>query len=218
MNQVFPPSANAFAKASLILGGLLVAGLAVGWYFFVKSPPMTGVGIALEQPVPFSHQHHTKELGIDCRYCHISVETGAFAGIPPTETCMSCHSLVWTEAELLEPVRTSYSTGEPIIWNRVNDLSDFVYFNHSAHINAGVGCESCHGRVDQMQLTYKAETLQMEWCLNCHREPEKFIRPREEVLTMGWEPPIEQEVLGEQLVEEYHISKDRLTDCSICHR
>ncbi len=217
-NQVFHPSMNAISKISIILGSLMVISVGMAWYFFVKSPPMTGVDVTWEQPVPFSHKHHANELGIDCRYCHVSVEKAAFAGIPSTETCMSCHSLVWTEAPLLEPVRASYRTGEPLIWARVNDLSDFVYFNHSAHINAGVGCESCHGRVDQMQLTYKANTFQMEWCLRCHRAPEKYLRPKEEVFTMGWEPPIAQVTLGEQLVEEYHINVDRLTNCSICHR
>ncbi len=243
MNQIFHPSMNTIARASIIGGVLLVAVLAVGWYFFVKSSAMTQVNIAREQPVPFSHRHHVQELGIDCRYCHTSVEDEAFAGIPPTHTCMTCHSQIHSDADMLEPVRSSYRTGEPLQWTRVHDLSDFVYFDHSIHVNKGVGCETCHGRVDQMPLMWKSETMLMEWCLQCHRNPEKYIRPQEEVFTFGWDPSapgeaassseeaasaesvaeqdlvaVHQQILGAELVQEYNIETGRLDDCSICHR
>jgi tRNA(His) 5'-end guanylyltransferase len=157
--------------------------------------------------------------GIDCRYCHQSVETSSFADIPPTETCMTCHSQIWNQSPVLEPVRESFRTGQPIQWNRVNDLPDYVYFNHSIHIAKGVGCETCHGRVDQMPLTWKANTLYMEFCLNCHRHPEQYVRPKDQVFTMGYKPAIDQAILGPQLVKEYNIqSPSRLDDCYICHR
>jgi hypothetical protein len=217
MNQIFHPSMNTVARVSIIGGVLLVTVLAVGWYFFVRSPFMTGVNIAVEQPIPFSHQHHVNEIGIECRYCHNSVEDAAFAGLPPTQTCMTCHSQLFTDAEMLAPVRASYATGQPIQWNRLHDLSDFVYFNHSIHVNNGVGCETCHGRVDQMRLTYKAKPMFMEWCIQCHRAPEKYIRPLDEIYTMGYEPE-NQLAMGTQLVKEYGIETGRLDDCSICHR
>jgi len=217
MNQIFHPSMNTVARVSIIGGVLLVTVLAAGWYFFVRSPFMTGVNIAVEQPIPFSHQHHVDEVGIECRYCHTSVENSAFAGVPPTQTCMTCHSQLFTDAEMLAPVRASYATGEPIKWNRLHDLSDFVYFNHSIHVNNGVGCETCHGRVDQMRLTYKAEPMFMEWCIQCHRAPEKYIRPLDEIYNMGYEPE-NQLAMGTQLVAEYGIETGRLDDCSICHR
>jgi hypothetical protein len=227
MNQIFHPSMNTIARVSIVGGLLLVAALGAGWYFFVRSPSMTNVGVAAEQPIPFSHQHHVSELGIDCRYCHTSVEEAAFAGIPPTHTCMTCHSQIYTDSEMLEPVRTSYATGAPIKWTRLHDLSAFVYFNHSIHVNNGIACETCHGRVDQMPLTYKAEPMFMEWCLECHRAPEKFIRPQEEVYTFGWDSAAETEdefaeahaeIIGADLVKEYNIETGRLDDCSICHR
>jgi hypothetical protein len=174
--------------------------------------------VAQAQPVPFSHLHHVRQLGIECRYCHTSVEESSFAGIPPTETCMTCHSQVWTEAALLEPVRASFRTGEPLQWNRVNNVSDFVYFNHSIHVNKGIGCETCHGEVDRMPLTWKSKTLFMEWCLECHRQPEKFIRPAEKVFTMGYGLPANHDQLAQQLVADYGIEVGRLDDCSICHR
>lgn len=181
---------------------------------------MTDVNVAREQPVPFSHLHHVRQLGIECRYCHTSVEDSSFAGIPPTETCMTCHSQVWTESVMLEPVRTSFSSGLPLQWNRVNNVADFVYFNHSIHVSKGIGCESCHGDVDRMPLMWKAETLQMEWCLQCHRQPEQFIRPVAEVFAIDYEMPAnhEQLVMGQELVAEYGIEVGRLDDCSICHR
>jgi hypothetical protein len=190
----------------------------VGWLLYAgyRSDYATGAHAALEQPVPFSHKHHVGGEGIDCRYCHTSVEESAFAGLPPTETCMSCHSQIWSEAPVLEPVRESYRTGKPIKWTRVHHLAEFVYFDHSIHVNKGVGCETCHGRVDQMPLTWKENTLLMEWCLDCHRQPEQYVRPREAVFQMGWKPGGDQLTLGRRLVKEYKIRS--LTDCYTCHR
>jgi cytochrome c7-like protein len=178
---------------------------------------VTGVGVARAQPLMFSHKHHVADDGIDCRYCHTSVEDSAFAGIPSTDVCMNCHRQIWNESEMLAPVRESYRTGTPIVWNRVHDLPDFVYFDHSIHVAKGVGCETCHGRVDQMPLVWKVNTLQMEWCLECHRNPERHVRPRDQIVTMGWRPPNgDQLTLGRRLVQEYRI--ERKTDCSTCHR
>ncbi len=218
MAQIFHPSMNTIAKVSIFGGVFIVAGVAALIMAFVRSAYATGVGVFVEQPVPFSHKHHVSGLGIDCRYCHTSVEDSSFAGIPPTETCMTCHSQIWTNAEMLEPVRESYQTGQPIEWVKVYNLPDFVYFNHSIHVAKGVGCETCHGRVDQMALTYKANSLYMEWCLECHRHPENYLRPRDEIYTMGWQPEIDQATLGRELVEAYNVNVAQLTNCSICHR
>lgn len=181
---------------------------------------ITGVDIAKDQPVPFSHKHHVGDDGIDCRYCHQYVETSNFAGIPPTETCMSCHSQLWTNASMLEPVRASWSSGQSLEWIRIYDLPDFVYFNHSIHINKGIGCSTCHGRVDQMPLMRKVNTLYMQWCVNCHRNPEQYIRPKSEVFNPAYETPApDQDEIGPKLVAEYHIQDARsLTDCVTCHR
>jgi hypothetical protein len=168
------------------------------------------------QPVPFSHQHHVGGLGIDCRYCHTTVEKSSFANIPPTHTCMNCHSEMWAVAPVLKTVRQSYRTGKSIDWIRVHDLPDFVYFNHAIHVHKGIGCETCHGRVDRMPLTWQANSLTMNWCLNCHRHPEDFVRPREHVFDMDYTPPRDQKELGAKLVREYRIQ--RLTSCSTCHR
>jgi hypothetical protein len=154
--------------------------------------------------------------GIDCRYCHTSVETSSFAGIPPTKTCMNCHSQIWQSAPILEPVRASFREDQPMTWVRVHDLPDFVYFNHSIHVKKGMGCETCHGRIDQMPLTKQQNSLQMEWCLNCHRNPQDYVRPREEVFTMGYRPTRPQADLGRELVAKYNINPS--TDCSTCHR
>lgn len=218
MAQIFHPSTNTIAKVSIFGGVFILAGVAALVMAFVRSSYATGVGVFVEQPVPFSHEHHVSGLGIDCRYCHTSVEDSSFAGIPPTETCMTCHSQIWTNADMLEPVRASFRTNEPIEWNRVHNLPDFVYFNHSIHVAKGVGCETCHGRVDQMALTYKANTLYMEWCLECHRHPENYIRPAEEVYTMGYMPQENQVTVGRELVENYNIQVNQLTNCSVCHR
>jgi len=172
----------------------------------------------VDQPVPFSHKHHVKELGIDCRYCHNTVENSAVASVPPTHTCMSCHSQVWTNSPLLEPIRQSYLNGTPVQWNKVYDLPDFVYFNHSIHVQKGIGCTTCHGPIHEMNITYKAQPLSMSWCLDCHRQPEKYIRPREEVFNVNYQPPANQMELGAKLVKQYNIQKGQLTNCSICHR
>ncbi len=215
MAQIFHPSTNTFSKVSIFGALFLVAGLL--WLFAVvnRSGYVTQAGVAREQPVPFSHKHHVGELGIDCRYCHTSVEESSSANIPPTQTCMNCHAQIWSDSPTLEPVRASYRTGESIEWIKVHDLPDYVYFNHSIHVNKGIGCTSCHGRVDQMNLIYQAESLQMEWCLDCHRNPEKHVRPREEIFNMEWFTD-DQAALGARLIDEYHIeSRD---DCSVCHR
>lgn len=218
MAQIFHPSTNTIAKVSIFGGVFILAGVAALIMAFVRSSYATGVGVFVEQPVPFSHEHHVSGLGIDCRYCHTSVEKSSFAGIPPTETCMTCHSQIWTNAAVLEPVRASFRTNQPIQWNRVHNLPDFVYFNHSIHVAKGVGCETCHGRVDQMALTYKANTLYMEWCLECHRHPENYLRPVEEVYTMGYQPQQDQVTMGRELVKAYNIQVNQLTNCWICHR
>lgn len=214
MPQIFHHSTNTFAKATIF--GALFAIAGGLWVLFEinRSPYVTQVGIAHEQPVPFSHDHHVAGLGIDCRYCHTSVEDSSFAGVPPTSTCMNCHRQIWNTSEMLAPVRASFADGTPIVWRRIHDLPDFVRFDHSIHINKGIGCESCHGRVDRMPLTWKAEPMTMAWCLNCHRAPEKFIRPRSEVFSMGWKAENQRE-LGAQLVKEYDV-KSRI-DCSTCH-
>jgi Cytochrome c7 and related cytochrome c len=181
-----------------------------------RSPWMTQAYVPREQPIQFSHERHVAGNGIDCRYCHTSVENSSFAGIPPTKTCMNCHSQIFSTSPFLEPVRDSFRTGRSIQWVRVNDLPDFVYFNHSIHVNKGVGCTTCHGPVDRMPLMRQEASLQMGWCVNCHRHPEQFVRPREAVFSVDYEPPPNQLELGERLVAEYHIQK--LTSCSTCHR
>ena len=216
MSQIFPRSSNSYARASLI--GLIIA---VSLLFLVldrlsRSPWVTRAETVREQPVQFSHQHHVGGLGIDCRYCHTTVEIAPSAGIPPTNTCMNCHSQIWTSSPYLEIVRASFRDDQPLHWMRVHDLPDFVYFNHSVHIKKGVGCSTCHGRVDHMPLILQVNTLQMGWCLDCHRNPAKYVRPREAVFRMDYEPPANQIELGRRLVKEYDIHS--LTSCSTCHR
>src|ERR1700746_3000193 len=189
MPQVFNRGANGLARMSLVILGLVVTSLALTLNELARSPYVTKQGERLEQPVPFSHQHHVSGLGLDCRYCHTSVEVSSFAGIPPTKTCMNCHSQIWTNAQLLEPVRASYRSGESLQWTRVNQLPDFVYFNHRIHINKGVVFNTCHGPVDLMPLMYQQESLQMEWCLGCHRAPQNHLRPRDQVFNMRYQPP-----------------------------
>ncbi len=216
MAQIFHRSTNTFAKVSIFGAVFIIA--AIGWLIFEleRSSYFTEVGVAREQPVPFSHKHHVAGLGLDCRYCHTSVEDSSFAGIPPTKTCMNCHSQIWSDSPTLEPVRASFRNDQSIEWVRVNDLADFVYFNHSIHVAKGVGCQTCHGQVDQMPLTWREKTLHMEWCLDCHRQPEQYVRPKSEVFNMNYKAPANQLELGKSLVEKYKIRK--LESCSTCHR
>jgi hypothetical protein len=216
MAQIFSRYANSYAKGSIVAVGLLAL-VAFGTADRLsRSPYMTRAGTVREQPIQFSHQHHVGGIGIDCRYCHTSVEKAAQAGIPPTKTCMNCHAQIWITSQYLEPVRESYRTDRSLRWIKVNDLPDFVYFNHSVHVKKGMGCATCHGRVDHMPLLYQKASLQMEWCLDCHRHPEQYVRPREAVFQMDYEAPANQAELGARLVKEYDIHS--LTSCSTCHR
>ena len=230
--QIFHRSTNTLSRASIYGAVFIIAGLSWALMQIQRSPYITYAGVVKPQPVAFSHQHHVAGLGIDCRYCHTSVENSSFAGIPPTKTCMNCHSQIWTNAQMLEPVRASYRTGESLQWTRVNQLPDFVYFNHSIHINKGVGCNTCHGPVDQMPLMYQQESLQMEWCLNCHRAPQNNLRPRDQVFNMSYQQPTsanpvvvdgqsftEQVDLGAALAKKYNVrSVKDITSCNTCHR
>jgi Cytochrome c7 and related cytochrome c len=191
MAQIFDRSSNALARMSLVLSGLIIIALGVTLDQLQRSPWVTRQGQRPDQPVPFSHKHHVQGLGLQCQYCHTTVERSSYAGIPPTKTCMNCHAQIWTNARLLEPIRHSWATNESVQWTKVHDLPDFAYFNHSIHVNKGIGCASCHGRVDQMPLMYMQNTLQMEWCLDCHRNPAKNLRPTSQIYNMAWEAPSE---------------------------
>ncbi len=240
--QIFHPSANTLSRLTVYGSVVLMLGPVVVAYMVLRSPYQTKVGVIPPQPVPFSHEHHVRGLGIDCRYCHTTVETSSFAGLPPTHTCMTCHSQIWSTSPMLQPVRDSLAQDKPLVWNRVHNLPDFVYFNHSIHVQKGVGCASCHGRIDRMPMTWKAEPMTMEWCLNCHRNPELHLRERGDILKEyyateseptgpGREPPGRSDLtaqhadaerrqleLGLELVKRNHIPVDRLTNCSVCHR
>jgi hypothetical protein len=219
MAQIFHPSTNTISRVSIAGVVLALGAFALVGGSLQRSPYATAVGVPREQPVPFSHKHHVAGLGIDCRYCHTSVEVSSFAGMPPTATCMNCHRQIWSQSPTLEPVRESFRTGRPLRWTRVHDLADFVYFDHSIHVNKGVGCASCHGRVDEMPLMWREATLQMDWCLDCHRHPERHLRPREHVFDMRWQPDEDQASLGRRLAEEYRImNAAQLTSCDTCHR
>ncbi len=219
MAQIFHPSTNTIFRLSIFGGGILLAALVMALAEINRSSYVTEVGVARLQPVPFSHKHHVADDGIDCRYCHTSVEDTAFAGLPPTQTCMNCHSQIWADSPILEPVRESLRTGKAIQWTRVHNLPGYVYFDHSIHVKKGIGCSTCHGRVDEMPLTWRQHSLYMEWCLECHRAPERFVRPRRYVFSMDWQPPEDQLTLGRKLVKEYKIQSARfLTSCSTCHR
>lgn len=219
MSQIFPKSANAAVRSSLFAVASLA--LFLGWLIFtlMRSSWVTGQNEFVEQPIQFSHAHHVGGVGLDCRYCHTSVEKSSFAGIPPTKTCINCHSQIWANAPILEPVRASFRDDKPLNWIRVNDLPDFVYFNHQIHVKQGVGCATCHGPVDKMPLMYQSTTLQMEWCLDCHRAPEKYLRPRSEVFNMAYQPPANQLEVGMALKKDYKVPGiDHMTSCSVCHR
>lgn len=216
MAQLFSRNANTIARLSLLGGVGGLAAVACYGYWIAESPYETRQDVPREQPVPFSHEHHVGGLGIDCRYCHTTVENSSFANIPATKICMNCHSQMWAVAAELEPLRASYRTGKSVQWTRVHDLPDFVYFDHSIHVHKGVGCSTCHGSIDHMPLTWQAESLRMEWCLNCHRNPAQYVRPLDRVFDMSYKPPSDQLALGQKLVAENHIQS--LTSCSTCHR
>lgn len=218
MAQIFRPRADTIAKLAMALLAALPVLLVGLGYIFMGSSYVTGQTVTREQPIPFSHAHHVGGLGLDCRYCHTSVEKARFAEVPPTETCMTCHSQLWTNAAMLAPVRTSLANTQPIHWRRVHVLPDYVYFDHSIHIAKGVGCSTCHGAVDRMPLIRQTAPLTMGWCLGCHRDPAPNLRPREAVFDMTWTPPKDQIVKGQRLMHEYHIDAKHLTDCSKCHR
>ena len=219
MPQLFPRWTNVGSKMSVfgVLGSLAL----LTWtsMIYVQSSYGTNAGLKPVQPIPFSHDHHAGGLGIDCRYCHTSVEHSPFAGMPETKTCMNCHSQIWVGSPMLEPVRESYRSGESIEWERVYNTPGFVYFAHHIHVQKGIGCSTCHGRIDHMPFTQQSGSLLMEWCLECHRNPERQIRPREEVFNMNYERPANQQELGKRLVAEYHVGDpSQLTSCSTCHR
>ncbi|HET7662724.1 MAG TPA: cytochrome c3 family protein [Rhodanobacteraceae bacterium] len=215
MSQLFPSTFGFYVRLALIAVVVIVTAGFLAWRGLTDAPNVLNEPI--EQPVPFSHKHHVGDDGIACRYCHTSVETSKFAGIPPIQTCMTCHSQLYTNQPVLAPLVASWTSGKPLHWNRVNRVPDFVFFNHSIHIAKGVGCVSCHGRIDKMPLTRRAAPLSMEWCLSCHRNPEKHLRPRAVVFDMQWKAK-NQQALGKRLVREYHIDKAKLTECSTCHR
>jgi cytochrome c7-like protein len=216
MAQIFHRSTNTISRVSIFGAVFIVAGLLGLIDVINRSPWVTDAHVAREQPIQFSHERHVAGNGIDCRYCHSSVEDSAFAGIPPTKTCMNCHAQIFSTSPFLEPVRQSFRSDQSIQWTRVHDLPDFVYFNHSIHVHKGIGCTTCHGQVDRMPLMWQEQSLQMEWCIGCHRRPEAYVRPREAVFRVDYVAPSNQLELGRRLVAEYQIQK--LTSCSTCHR
>jgi hypothetical protein len=217
MSQLFPPTFDLFFRLFVLAAVLTLIGGGVAFYLLNRSPYWTNVGVTLDQPVPFSHKHHAGDLGIDCRFCHTTVDKSWYAGMPDTQTCMTCHSQIWKDSPMLAPVRASYNSNTPLRWNRVNEIPEFVYFNHSIHVSKGVGCSSCHGRVDEMPITWKSVDMEMQWCLACHRHPEGQLRPLAQVYKMDWTPP-KNPVVGAALAKARDIRKDHLTDCSACHR
>ena len=222
MPQIFTASADTRLRTGVLLVVLVFAVCILFLGGFMDSTYATRVGWVRDQPVPFSHEHHVGALGIDCRYCHTSVEVSAQAGLPPTHVCMTCHSELWTGAPMLAPVRESLTSGKPIAWRRVARLPDYVYFNHSIHISRGVPCVACHGRVDHIPLLARAEPFQMRWCLDCHRNPAPRLRPRDQVTRMDWSDwdrhPERHKDFGRRMMARYHIEPAKLIDCSTCHR
>jgi Cytochrome c7 and related cytochrome c/Class III cytochrome C family len=232
MAQIFHRSTNTLSRVSIYGAVFIIVALGYLAYEVNQSAYFTDINVARQQPVPFSHKHHVTDDGIDCRYCHTSVEDSSFAGIPSTHTCMTCHSQIWVNSPMLEPVRASYRTGDSLEWTRVNALPEFVYFDHSIHIDKGVGCTTCHGPIGEMPLTWRANTLYMRWCISCHNHPEDNVRPRDQVFSATYQPPStnapvffegveyhNQADLGRRLVNEYRIKSARIiTDCYTCHR
>jgi Cytochrome c7 and related cytochrome c len=213
--ELFPPRTSTAFRLVLALAALGFGGALTGLMVFARSPLYTGQHEPVAQPLQFDHRHHVGDLGIDCRYCHLGAETTASAGYPPTEVCMSCHGQIWNQSPLLAPVRESYFTGKPLTWKRVHRLPDFVYFNHSIHVNKGVGCVTCHGRVDQMAAVMQVEPISMKWCIDCHRAPESHLRPQERVTDLAWEP-VDPVATGREVAEARAVHTR--TSCTTCHR
>jgi hypothetical protein len=216
MSALFRPSSNTAFRVTLgavALGALGLLGAVWGYwrtpYGMRQQDPVT-------QPVQFDHRHHVTDDGIDCRYCHSNVDRGASAGIPSTELCLNCHSQIWNKSPRLEKVRESYFTGKPIPWVRVHKVPDFVYFDHAIHVNKGVGCVTCHGRVDQMPSVEQVAPLTMSWCLECHRNPAPNLRPQAEIVSATWQPEGDPAALAEDLMKRYQVHGR--TSCSTCHR
>jgi hypothetical protein len=216
MAALFPRWTNTAARASLLAAACALVGLPVALMAWVRTPNATRRYQPVTQPIAFDHRVHVTGQRIDCRYCHYSADRSASAGIPPSSMCVPCHSASWMRTDVMAPVRTSVASGKPLQWNRVYALPGFVYFNHAIHVTKGVGCETCHGRVDQMASVYQAAPLSMQWCVSCHRDPAEHLRPVGEVTTMGWTPPVPQRQLGEALVREHRVQQ--LTNCTTCHR
>ncbi len=216
MAQIF--SSGFDLKLKLVILGIVTTGAVAILIWRAATGEPNALNAPVEQEIPFSHKHHVHDDGIDCRYCHTSVETSSFAGIPAVESCMNCHSQLFTDAPILAPLIAAWRGQKTLRWKRVHQLPDFVYFNHGIHVNKGIGCSSCHGRVDRMPLMRRVESLEMQWCLECHRAPERYVRPRERVFDMTWEPPEDQIAQGRKLAKAYGIRTGQITDCSICHR
>ena len=216
MPPLFRPWVDHVVRAALVIVVVVIIGGPILLMAWVRTPYITGQGVPFDQPISFDHRHHVRDDGIDCLYCHVSATRAASAGIPPTELCLNCHNQIWNDSPLLQVVWHSFASRQPIAWTRVTRLPDFVFFNHAAHTTAGVGCETCHGRIDRMARVYQAAPLTMGWCLDCHRAPERYLRPRDQVTTMGWQPPDVQLVVGRALKQRYRVRA--LTDCTTCHR
>jgi hypothetical protein len=216
MASLFRPKHNTLAKLSLLIVGVGAVGGIGGIFFYVRSPLARGMQDPIEQPIQFDHRHHTRDEGIDCRFCHNTVDRSPHAGVPSSQLCLNCHSQIWNQSPLLDPLRRSFMEGKPIVWTKVNDVPDYVYFDHSIHVNKGVGCVTCHGRVDEMAAVEKAENLTMAWCLNCHRNPAPYLRPIEEVTNMAWKPEGDPAVAGKQYAELNQVHTR--TSCTTCHR
>lgn len=219
MPQLFPARSNFIAKISILAAVLFIALVTGGLVWYTHSTVFSKVGVAIPQPVPFPHSLHISVLGLNCRYCHVGVDQSSFADLPSAETCMTCHSQIAKTAASLQPVRDSYANGTSIQWNRVNSLLDYVYFNHQIHVDKGVGCETCHGRMDQEITAVRAKYFYMDTCTECHKNPEKYLRPQANIYDMGYVPAEDQALIGSRLAKEYNImSPVQLTNCSICHR
>jgi hypothetical protein len=213
--QIFSKNANR-APLILLVALLFLGGAITAFFWYYASPKFTDVGYRPKQPVPYSHKLHAGDLGMDCRYCHVGVEKSAVAMVPPTATCMNCHTLVKPQSEKLTLVRESFANGTPIEWIKVHKVPDYAYFNHSIHINAGVGCESCHGNVAQMEVVEQKQPLSMSWCLDCHRNPDDHLRPMSDITKMGWKPSGDQKAFAVKVKEEKRLAPPE--DCSACHR